>query len=58
MEGRQGQEGAETHQHLQCSEMEKETLRPQLMRKEAELIRAQETIKREQQRIQEMVLSL
>ena len=39
---------------LQSSEREKQTIRQQLTRKEAELIRAEETIRREQQQIQEM----
>ena len=45
------QENAELRQQLQSSEREK---REQLMRKEAELTRAEETIRREQQQIQEM----
>ena len=39
---------------LQSSEREKEMYRQQLTRKEAELTRAMETIRREQQQIQEM----
>ena len=45
------QEIAELQQQLQSGE---ETYRQQLMRKEAELTRAVETTRREQQQIQEM----
>ena len=48
-------ENAELQQQLQSSEGEKQMVRQQLMRKEAELTRADETIRREQQQIQEMV---
>ena len=41
-------------QSLQSSEREKQTVRQQLTLKEAELARAEETIRREQQQIQEM----
>ena len=47
-------ENAELQQQLQSSEGE-QMVRQQLMRKEAELTRAEETIRREQQQIQEMV---
>ena len=47
-------ENAELQQQLQSSEGE-HMVRQQLMRKEAELTRAEETIRREQQQIQEMV---
>ena len=39
---------------LRSSEREKQTVRQQLTLKEAELTRAEETIRREQQQIQEM----
>ena len=48
------QENAELRQQLQSSEREKQTVREQWMRKEAELTRAEETIRREQQQIQEI----
>ena len=48
------QEVAELQQQLQSSEREKEMYRQQLMRKEAKLTRAEETIRREQQQIWEM----
>ena len=48
------QEVTELRQQLQSSEREKEMFRQQLMRKEAELTTAEETIRREQQQIQEM----
>ena len=41
-------------EELQSSEMEKQAVRQQLMSKEAELTRAEETIRRQQQQIQEM----
>ena len=44
----------ELQQQLQSSEREKQMLRQQLMRKEAELTGAVETARREQQQIQEM----
>ena len=48
-------ENVELQQQLQSSEGEKQIVQQQLMRKEAELTRAEETIRREQQQIQEMV---
>ena len=45
------QDNAELRQQLQSSEREK---REQLMRRDVELTRAEETIRREQQQIQEM----
>ena len=45
------QEVAELQQQLQSSEREKETVRQQLIRKEAELTRAEETIRRHQQQV-------
>ena len=47
------QEVLELQQQLQSSEREKEVFRQQLMKREAELTRAEETIRREQQQIQE-----
>ena len=49
------QEVGELQQQLQSSEREKEMYRQQLMRKEAELTRAEETIRREQQQMQQPV---
>ena len=46
------QEIAELQQQLQSGE---ETYRQQLMRKEAELTRAEETIRREQQQVRQLV---
>ena len=48
-------ENAELQQQLQSSEREKETYTQQLMRKEAELTRAEETIRREQQQMRQLV---
>ena len=48
------QEVAGLQEQLQSSEREKEMFRQQLMRKEAELTRAEETIRRKQQKNQEM----
>ena len=42
-------------EQLQSSEREKVTVQQQLMRKEAELTRAEETIRREQQQLREKV---
>ena len=42
-------ENADLQQQLQSSEREREAVRHQLTRKEAELTRAEETIRREQQ---------
>ena len=47
-------EVSELQQQLQSSEREKVSVRQHIRRKEAELTRAQETIERQQQRIQEM----
>ena len=49
------QEVGELQQQLQSNEREKEILRLQLTRKEAELTRAEETIRREQQQVQQQV---
>ena len=48
------QEIAELQQQLLSSEKEKQTFRQQLMIKDAELTRVQETIGREQQQMAEM----
>ena len=48
-------ENADLQQQLQSSERVRETVRHQLTRKEAELTRAEETIRREQQQIQQLV---
>ena len=48
------QVNSELRQQLQSSEREEQTAREQLNRKEAELTRAEETIKREQQLTQQM----
>ena len=48
-------ENADLQQQLQSSEREREAVRQQLTRKEAELTRAEETIRREQQQIQQLV---
>ena len=48
-------ENAELQQQLQSGEGEKQMVQQQLMRKEAELTKAEETIRREQQLVQEMV---
>ena len=45
----------ELQQQLQSSEREKEIYRQQLTRKEAELTRAEETIRREQQQMRQLV---
>ena len=45
-------ENAELQQQLQSSEGEKQMIQQQLMRKEAELTRAEVTIRREQQLVQ------
>ena len=45
-------ENAELQQQLQSSEGEKQIVRQQLMRKEAELTRAEETIRSEQQLVE------
>ena len=45
-------ENAELQQQLQFSEGEKQIVQQLLMRKEAELTRAEETIRREQQLVQ------
>ena len=47
-------ENADLQQQLQSSEREREAVRHQLTR-EAELTRAEETIRREQQQIQQLV---
>ena len=47
-------ENVDLQQQLQSSEREREAIRQQLMRKEAELTKAEETNRREQQQIQEM----
>ena len=44
-------ENADLQQQLQSSEREREAVRHQLTRKEAELTRAEETIRREQQQL-------
>ena len=44
-------ENADLQQQLQSSEREREAVRQQLTRKEAELTRAEETNRREQQQI-------
>ena len=49
------QEVVELQQQLQLTEGEKCTVQQQLMRKEAELTWSEETIRREQQQVQEMV---
>ena len=49
------QEVGELQQQLQSSEREKEIYRQQLMRKEAELTRAEETFRREQQQMRQLV---
>ena len=41
-------------EELQSCEMEKQAVRQQLISKEAELTRAEETIRRQQEQIQEM----
>ena len=48
------QEVTELQQQLQSSEREKQTIRQQLTRNEAELTRAEETIRREQQQRQQV----
>ena len=48
-------ENADLQQQLQSSEREREAVGQQLTRKEAELTRAEETIRREQQQIQQLV---
>ena len=48
-------ETAKLQQQLQSSEREKMMYRQQLTRKEAELTRAEETIRREQQQMQQQV---
>ena len=48
-------ENADLQQQLQSSEREREAVRQQLTRKEVELTRAEGTIRREQQQIQEQV---
>ena len=52
------QEVTELRQQLQSSEREKEMFRRQLTRKEAELTRAEETIRREQQQMRQLVRGL
>ena len=47
-------ENADLQQQLQSSEREREAVRQQLTRKEAELTRSEETIRREQQQIQHL----
>ena len=47
-------ENADLQQQLQSSEREREAVRQQLTRKEAELTRAEETNRREQQQIQQL----
>ena len=47
-------ENADLQQQLQSSEREREAVRQQLTRKEAELMRAEETNRREQQQIQQL----
>ena len=49
------QEVGELQQQLQSSEREKEIYRQQLMRKEAELTRTEETFRREQQQMRQLV---
>ena len=49
------QEVAELQQQLQSNEREKEMFRQQLTRKETELTRAEETIRREQQQMRQHV---
>ena len=48
-------ENAELQQQLLSSEGKKQIVHQQSVKKEAELTRAEETIRREQQQIQEMV---
>ena len=45
---------ADLQQQLRSSEREKQTVTAELRKKEAELTKAEETIRREQQRIQDM----
>ena len=47
-------EDTELQQRLQSSEGEKEIVRQQLIRKKAELTRAEETVRREQQTVEEL----
>ena len=49
------QEVSELQQQLQSSEREKQTIRQQLTTKEAELNRAEETIRRDRQEMQQRV---
>ena len=49
-------ENAQLQKQLHVSESEKQMLRQQLTRKEAELTRAEETIRREQQLMRQLVL--
>ena len=49
-------ENAQLQQQLHVCESEKQMLRQQLTRKEAELTRAEETIRREQQLMRQLVL--
>lgn len=44
----------QSHVQEVCSEKEQQTLRLQLTRKDAELSKAQETVRRQQQQIEEM----
>ena len=48
-------ENVELKQQLQSSEAEKQIVRQQLIRKEAELTRAEETIRREHQEIVSLI---